>query len=240
MEIINQPSPNWDERKDGQVPSFIIIHYTGTKTAQEAAERFCAANPDDSIGRISPHYMIDGEARVIKFVDEDKRAWHTGKSQWKDITDMNSASIGIEIWNTGHEYECEPYIPAQINSLIDLIEDIRTRWDIADACILGHSDIAPGRKIDPGEHFPWLKLEVNGIGVLPQIMGDDRDALAKDMAGNPALFFEKLKEYGYRYPATDAALLKEFCRHYLPARLEATQPDPEICQALSSLINQVR
>lgn len=243
IDITSRPSPNWDNRKDGQSPSFIIIHYTGTKTADEAAERFIDEAPSDAIGRISPHYMIDGKGQIIKFVDEDKRAWHAGTSQWKDVTDLNSASIGIEIWNTGHEFECEPYIPEQIDALIDLITDIKTRWDIPDQNILGHSDIAPGRKMDPGEHFPWRKLEVNGIGLLPQIWDekdDENGHHVEEMKASPSTFFEALKEFGYTYPASNEVLLKEFCRHYMPEKLGATEPDTEICSALASLIHQVR
>lgn len=208
MNIISCPSLNFDNRADGQSPSMIIIHYTGTLTADEAKIRFCDNQPTDSIGRISPHYMIGERAEIYQFVDEDKRAWHAGRASWGNNTDINSASIGIEIWNTGHEYHFEDFIPDQINTLIELISDIRTRWNIPDKNILGHSDVAPGRKLDPGEKFPWDKLAASGIGLLPQISG-----LTKSDADH---FFDKLRTYGYSYTDHPPILLSEFRRHFLP------------------------
>ena len=154
MKVIPTPSLNFDDRAGGQSPSLIILHYTGTVTADEARLRFCDATPSDSVGRISPHYMIDGDANIYKFVEEDKRAWHAGRASWGAVTDINSASIGIEIWNSGHEFNFEDFIPAQIDAVIALIKDIRSRWDIPNKNILEHSDVAPERKLDPEEKFP--------------------------------------------------------------------------------------
>ena len=147
MQLQKTPTENWNNRQNGAEPHYIILHYTGTKTAEEAAARFLDSTPDqeDLIGRISPHYMIDGASNILQFVEEDKRAWHAGKSFWKTEADMNSHSIGIEIWNTGHEFECEEFIPEQIDALIELINDIRTRWDIPNANILAQK--RPRRKI---------------------------------------------------------------------------------------------
>lgn len=210
MKVILSPSQNFNERADGQKPSMIILHYTGTPTAEEAHERYCDPAPTDDLGRLSPHYMIDGQATIFKYVEEDKRSWHAGRASWGNMTDINSASIGIEIWNTGHEHQFEDFIPAQIDALISLIKDIRTRWDIPDHHILGHSDIAPGRKLDPGEKFPWQKLADAGIGLMPKI-----DATAtSDMSDD--VFFRMLKEYGYTYSDDRAVLLTEFRRHFLP------------------------
>lgn len=229
-------SNNWDKRTTDDGPSYIILHYTGTKSAEEAEVRFCDDNPQDGIGRISPHYMIDGVGQWIKFVEEDKRAWHAGASRWKNITDMNSASIGIEIWNSGHEYEFENFLPKQIESLIELIENIRTRWDIPNANILGHSDIAPGRKIDPGEKFPWRRLELNGIGLMPE-MGDS-SLMAEALLAAPDEFFKLLNGYGYSYTDDRKILLKEFRRHFLPHLLDEPDLDLESCEAILSLVKQ--
>lgn len=241
MKIDEMPSRNWDERADVQSPSFIILHYTGTRTAEEAAERFCNDNPpDDGVGRISPHYLIDGKGKVIRFVDEGKRAWHAGKSSWKSLSDMNSASIGIEIWNSGHEWDLEDYIPEQIDVVIDLIHDIRSRWTIPDAHILAHSDIAAGRKskTDPGEKFPWRKLEVNGIGLMPELMPDYDDEVRR-LVQNPPEFYEKLKLYGYTYTDDPSVLLCEFRRHFLPHCLDVPDLDLETAAAILSLLRQV-
>ncbi|HNQ91414.1 MAG TPA: N-acetylmuramoyl-L-alanine amidase [Alphaproteobacteria bacterium] len=230
------PSQNFDVRADGQNPSYIILHYTGTKTAEEAEARFCNDNPQDQIGRIAPHYMIDGVGQWIKFIEEDKRAWHAGKAQWKDITDMNSASIGIEIWNSGHEFDCEDFLPKQIDSLVELIENIRTRWNIPNANILGHSDIAPGRKIDPGEKFPWRKLEIYGVGLMPD-MGDPSSE-AEAMVSAPESFYQALRDYGYTYTDDQTVLLREFRRHFLPKLLDNQELDLETCAAILSLARQ--
>lgn len=234
-------SENWDDRKNGVIPAFIIIHYTGTVTDAEAASRFRDTNPEDGIGRISPHYMIDGNGDVLRFVEEDKRAWHAGKSFWQGHTDMNSLSIGIEIWNTGHEHNFEPFLPGQIDALIDLITDIRTRWSIPNANILGHSDIAPGRKIDPGEKFPWRTLEINGIGLMPEIDSDQGVSTeSQKLVNDPSGFYKLLKEFGYAPDVDEIVLLREFRRHYLPHLLDRPELDVETCASLLSLIRQSR
>lgn len=222
--ILQTPSLNFDDRAGGQSPTMIILHYTGTRTADEARTRFCDASPTDDIGRISPHYMIDGDAQIYQFVDEDKRAWHAGRASWGDVTDINSASIGIEIWNSGHEFDCEDFIPAQIDVVIALIRDIRTRWDIPDTNILGHSDVAPGRKLDPGEKFPWAKLAKAGIGVMPE--KEQTDAVPK------VDFYAMLKAYGYTYTDDKKILLTEFRRHFLPHLLGVEGVTDEDMRAL--------
>lgn len=234
MKIIPCPSPNFDERAGNQKPSMIIIHYTGTPTADEARLRFCDGEPNDSIGRISPHYMIGENAEIYKFVDEDKRAWHAGRASWGDCKDINSASIGIEIWNTGHEYNFEDFIPEQIDALIGLINDIRTRWAILDKNILGHSDVAPGRKLDPGEKFPWVRLADAGIGVTPSTI----HSLPSEEGLDDKEFFEKLKSYGYTYVQDNQILLTEFRRHFLPRLLSLKNVTNEDIQVINYLINK--
>lgn len=229
MDVRSTPSPNFNIRADNQSPSLIILHYTGTKTAVEAHERFCDPNPTDSIGRIAPHYLIDGDAVVWKYVEEDKRAWHAGAASWGNILDVNSASIGIEIWNSGHEYQCEDFQKNQIKILINLIHDIRTRWTILDKNILGHSDVAVGRKLDPGEKFPWEELAQVGIGLMPQV---STHTLPKDM------FFAALKDYGYTYADDHDALLLAFRSHFLPHRLASGPVGDDECAALASLMFQ--
>jgi N-acetylmuramoyl-L-alanine amidase len=150
-EVIETPSPNFDERK---LPvSMLVLHYTGMPDAASAITRM--ASPES---KVSAHYVVAEDGAVIRMVDEGKRAWHAGLSYWRGLTDINSASIGIEIVNPGHEWGYRPFPPAQIDSLIPLVHDIVGRYAITRGNVVGHSDIAPARKLDPGELFPWAQL----------------------------------------------------------------------------------
>lgn len=147
----NYKSPNFTARRGGhEIPSMIIIHYTGMKTGQEALERLC-----DPEAQVSAHYVIEENGDIYQLVDDDKRAWHAGASEWQGETDINSASIGIELVNPGHEWGYRDFPDVQIEALIELSKDLVERYGIPVERILGHSDVAPGRKQDPGELFPW-------------------------------------------------------------------------------------
>ena len=165
MKIEAHPSPNFNDRK--YPIDMLVFHYTGMETGQEALNRMC-----DSDAEVSAHYMIWEDGRVVQLVGEDKRAWHAGVSSWQGDDDLNSRSIGIEIVNGGHDWpladgDLPPYPDAQIEALIALCLGILERWEIPAHRIVGHSDIAPTRKADPGEHFPWSRLARAGIGVWP-------------------------------------------------------------------------
>lgn len=136
----------------------IIIHYTGMKTAQDALDRLCNPDPDQPFGRVSAHYTIDLNGDIYAHVHPDKRAWHAGVSKWQDREGLNDYSIGIELVNKGHEHGYHTFPDAQINSLIALIQYLKTQYDIPSEFVLGHEDIAPDRKQDPGELFPWDSL----------------------------------------------------------------------------------
>lgn len=151
------PSPNFGERRDGVVPSIIVIHYTGTQDAAEALAWYQNEIGDPAIGEISAHYMIDRGGEIYAMVPEDKRAWHAGKSEWQGVDDVNSHSIGIELVNTGEE----PFPQAQMDGLVALCRDIMARHDIK--WVLGHEDVAPGRKADPGPLFDWVCLAASGV-----------------------------------------------------------------------------
>ena len=185
MKIIQTPSPNFDERTL-QI-SLLILHYTGMESAEAALAHM--RNPE---AKVSAHYMIDERGEIYQLIDEDKRAWHAGLSEWQGETDINSASIGIEIVNGGHNFpnkhpnkkssdfankaiSLPQYPDAQINAVIALSKAIIHRH--GPLMILGHSDIAPARKIDPGEHFPWQGLAAAGLGFWPDIKTDDRRIL---------------------------------------------------------------
>jgi N-acetylmuramoyl-L-alanine amidase len=241
--ILQCPSPNFDDRRETAPPSLIILHYTGTQTAQEAKDRFCAADVADAIGRISPHYMIDGEGNILQFVREDKRAWHAGRASWRGVTDINSASIGIEIWNTGHEFDLEEFLPVQMESVIDLVRGIKSRWGIRDENILGHSDVAPGRKIDPGEKFPWSLLAEAGLGVMPDITAED-DAVGAEWFHARGAFYAALAQYGYDFTDDPLTLTTEFQRHFLPHLFlmpgKVGEVTLETCASLASLVRQAK
>ncbi|MGQ0526507.1 MAG: N-acetylmuramoyl-L-alanine amidase [Alphaproteobacteria bacterium] len=198
-------SPNFDARKGGAAPCMIIFHYTGMKTVEDALKRLC-----DPAAKVSAHYVVEEEGRVHALVDEKDRAWHAGVSYWRGEADINSHSIGIEIVNPGHEFGYRAFPDAQIMAVIKLCQGIISRYNIAPENILGHSDIAPSRKIDPGELFPWQKLAERGVGKwfgeneIPQ----DFDALIKFLI-----------EYGYNPGEKKEDLTRAFHRHFAPEKL---------------------
>ena len=179
-------SPNYNDRKSGVRLQYVVLHYTGMPDAASALARLC-----DPAAEVSAHYMIDEDGTVYALVDEAHRAWHAGKSFWRGETDINSASIGIELVNPGHEFGYRPFPNAQIAALNLLLRDIVTRNGLdPKTCLLGHSDIAPERKQDPGELFPWQDLAQEGLGLqatdLPEIdlsVGTDISKLQATLRG---------------------------------------------------------
>lgn len=224
MKIEAQPSPNFNDRK--HPIDMLVLHYTGMATGQEALDRMC-----DASAEVSAHYMIWEDGRIIQLVGEDKRAWHAGVSSWQGDGDLNSRSIGIEIVNGGHDWPLEggelpPYPEAQIEALIELCTGILSRWDIPARRIVGHSDIAPARKDDPGEHFPWAHLASAGIGVsLPSAANDLSDANPArgedERAISASALQAMLAEIGYEIEPTGAfddateAVVRAFQRRWV-------------------------
>jgi N-acetylmuramoyl-L-alanine amidase len=151
MNIIDTPSPNHDERP-GPI-TMIVLHYTGMADAESAIQRL-----RDPAAKVSAHYLVAEDGTTLRMVDESRRAWHAGSSHWRDVDDVNSASVGIEIVNPGHEFGYRPFPDEQMVSVIRLVSDIKSRYGITRGNIVGHSDIAPARKRDPGELFPWHSL----------------------------------------------------------------------------------
>lgn len=163
MTVIQRPSPNFDDRPaDGRV-TILVMHYTGMKTGEEAMQRLT-----DAASKVSSHYTVEEDGRVFQHVAEDKRAWHAGVSYWRGETNVNARSIGIEIVNPGHEFGLRPFAEAQIAAAISLAQGILARHPIAPFGVVGHSDVAPLRKDDPGEMFPWKRLARAGIGPWPE------------------------------------------------------------------------
>jgi N-acetylmuramoyl-L-alanine amidase len=187
MNIISYPSPNFNERAFGN-PDMIIIHYTGMKTANQALERMS----DNNQPRVSAHFFINMQGDIYQLVDMQKRAWHAGVSNWEGITDINSRSIGIELENKGHEWGYHAFPKLQIKALIKLLDKIRNQYIIQDKHIIGHSDIAPLRKKDPGYLFPWHILAQYGHGIAPFIL--KKTIYHK----NRMKFIENLSDFGYQ------------------------------------------
>ncbi|MFW8636946.1 N-acetylmuramoyl-L-alanine amidase [Cribrihabitans pelagius] len=185
------PSPNRGPRRDGLMPSLIVLHYTAMESAAAALERLC-----DPLAEVSAHYLIGGDGTLWQMVREDARAWHAGAGEWRGQDDINSRSIGIELDNTGSH----PFSAPQLEALEALLADIMARWDIASAGVIGHSCMAPGRKSDPGPRFDWLRLERQGLAARP--------ALQQPVApGDAAAFRKAAHAAGFTASADDGALL---------------------------------
>mgnify|MGYP002713000724 CR=1 FL=1 len=199
MQLIRYPSPNFgDRRGDGPV-DMLVLHYTDMVSAQEALDRLC-----DPAAEVSAHYLIDEDGRVYQMVDEDKRAWHAGVSFWRGCRDVNSRSIGIELANPGHLNGYRPFPSAQMESLARLCRSILARHPIEQRNVIAHSDVAPGRKKDPGELFQWRWLSKEGVGRWPELVrASDRDLIGS------------LAEIGYCVD-DEAAAIEAFQRHYRP------------------------
>ena len=216
MQLIEAPSPNFDVRR--VPPDMVVLHYTGMATGEAALARM-----RDPQSKVSAHYMVEDDGRVFALVPEERRAWHAGVSFWKGTRDCNGASIGVEIVNPGHDLGYRPFPEAQIEALIALLGDVRSRWDIPDGRILGHSDVAPERKIDPGELFPWKTLAEAGHGLwveppippgAPLSQGDEGPGVFALQAGLTRLGYDNAPSG--RYDEITATNVAAFQRHWRP------------------------
>ena len=232
MQIHSSPSPNFDQRKYRL--DMLVLHYTGMETGGAALARM-----RDPAAKVSAHYMLWEDGRVDQLVDAADRAWHAGVSSWQGDEDLNSRSIGIEIVNGGHDFPrpdgaLPPYPQTQIDALIELCHLILADHDIPQTRIVGHSDIAPSRKQDPGEHFPWERLARAGIGIWPDVEGTqntgiDGKGLTPGETGASVRQMQKfLAEIGYGLPVNGTydelteAVVRAFQRRWLPERLSGT------------------
>jgi N-acetylmuramoyl-L-alanine amidase len=219
------PSPNVEARKDGRTPDMILLHYTGMQTGAAALERLCA--PDS---KVSAHYVVFEDGRIVQCVPEDRRAWHAGVASWAGEPDINSCSIGIEIVNPGHEFGYPDFPLRQTAAVISLCRSILTRrGPLAPDRILGHSDVAPARKQDPGEKFPWDLLNESGIGhwVRPAPLNLEGPSLQPGEQGEVVTRLQRaLRGYGYaieetgHYDEATQLVLTAFQRHFRPARVD--------------------
>ena len=217
-QVTDHPSPNFGARPDGIVIDMLVIHYTGMRTGATALKWLC-----DPAAEVSAHYLIEEDGRLFRLVDEAERAWHAGAGLWRGDSNINDRSIGIELVNPGHEYGYRPFPAAQMAALIGLARDILARHPLPAQNVVGHSDVAPMRKQDPGELFDWRALAAAGIGAWPDAPGDGE-------AGDVGAL---LTEIGYDTNDLELALVA-FQRRYLPARVDG-QLDADVLNQLAAV-----
>ncbi len=199
MKPTPHPSPNFGERRDGVIPDMVVLHYTAMDSATAALDWLCTPEAE-----VSAHYLISEGGEVFSLVPEDMRAWHAGAGRWGMVTDVNSRSIGIEIANTGFV----PFPEPQMVALEGVLHDIMRRWAIQPERIIGHSDMAPGRKIDPGLRFDWRRLALGGLSVWPK---DGKMGKPDEVA-----FADALRAFGMTSDASPETLLAAFRLRFRP------------------------
>jgi N-acetylmuramoyl-L-alanine amidase len=238
MRLIDAPSPNLDARL--KPPDMIILHYTGMPTGAEALARL-----RDPAAQVSAHYLIEEDGRVFLLVPEERRAWHAGVSYWKGERNLNGASIGIELVNPGHDWGYQPFPDGQIESLLELVGGIRGRWSVPDGRILAHSDVAPDRKLDPGELFPWKRLAEAGHGLWAEpdpapgaslAPGEESTAVFALQAGLMRLGYDCAPSGVYDEATTTT--VSAFQRHWRPARVDGAA-DGETRARLIALLRSI-
>jgi N-acetylmuramoyl-L-alanine amidase len=216
-------SPNFGQRHDIPAPDMIVLHYTGMESGDAAEAWLC--NP---ASEVSSHYLVHEDGRIVQMVRERDRAWHAGKSSWHGRTDINSCSVGIEIVNPGHAFGYKAFPKEQIAAVIELCQGIAIRHAIRPERVLAHSDIAPGRKVDPGEKFPWKVLAGAGVGLFVQPARNTPGVVLDLGSAGPAV--EELQSllfhYGYGIDITGAfdeqtrTVVAAFQRHFRPRRVD--------------------
>jgi N-acetylmuramoyl-L-alanine amidase len=216
-------SPNFGPRAEGATPDCLILHYTGMETGDAAEAWLCAPE-----SQVSSHYLVHEDGSIVQMVRESDRAWHAGKGSWKGRSDVNSFSIGIEIVNSGPLAAFPEFPAVQVDAVAELARDICARHHISPERVLAHSDVAPGRKIDPGERFPWLRLAELGVGhyVTPSGIGGGR-FLAMGDRGEPVEALQSmLSVYGYGleinglFDEATKIVVEAFQRHFRPIRVD--------------------
>ena len=219
MIIKTKYSPNFSKKaRNLRDIKIIVIHYTGMQSRIESIRRLLSPKH-----QVSCHYLIDRKGEILKMVNENKVAWHAGKSKWKSFKNLNKNSIGIELINKGHEFGYEKFSKVQISKLIKLCLNLKRKYNIKDSNIVGHSDIAPLRKQDPGEKFPWKKLQKKKLGIwYKNFKFKSKGQINKK---NVKSFYKNLFKIGYRYfdqnkrTSKDALIVKAFQRRFLPREI---------------------
>jgi N-acetylmuramoyl-L-alanine amidase len=234
------PSPNHAERIGCTRPDILLLHYTGMPDAGRALAWLCAPE-----SKVSAHYFVFEDGRIVQSVPEARRAWHAGAAYWAGERDINSRSIGIEIANPGHDFGYPDYPVQQIEAVIALCRDIVARNEIPADRVLAHSDVAPSRKQDPGEKFPWRLLHQNGIGcwVEPATIVEGAQLVPGDTQEEVTRLQADLRRFGYGVEATGmfdqltADVVSAFQRHFRPARVDGVA-DPSTRATLGALLAQ--
>lgn len=232
------PSPNYGDRNKGLTPDMIVLHYTGMPDAEGAITRLCSDGTD-----VSAHYIVLEEGRIVQTVPEAKRAWHAGSSFWAGEDDINSCSIGIEIINRGHDWGYPDYPARQIAAVTALCRGILLRRNMPTHRVLGHSDVAPARKKDPGEKFPWHLLASSGVGhwvhPAPIVAGE---GLRTGADGDQVKALQQaLARYGYSieitgiYDVPTTEVVTAFQRHFRPERIDGVA-DLSTLETLEALL----
>lgn len=231
-------SPNFGPRREAARPDMIILHYTGMETGEAAEAWLC--NPESEV---SSHYLVHEDGRIVQMVRETDRAWHAGRGSWNGAADINSSSIGIEIVNSGIEGGLPQFPDAQIEAVIALCRDISARHSISRERILAHSDVAPGRKIDPGPMFPWRRLAEAGIGHFAGPFGDVPTAPSApgDTGAAVEMLQSMLQLYGYGieitgvFDSSTQSVVEAFQLHFRQARVDGVA-DAETVATLHALL----
>lgn len=218
--MIERASPNYSDRPSGTAVDMLVLHYTGMESCGVALDRLC-----DPAAEVSAHYLIDEDGTVYAMVPEDKRAWHAGVAHWRGEANINDRSIGIELVNPGHEFGYRPFPPDQMTALVTLCLDILSRHAIPARNVVGHSDVAPTRKQDPGEHFAWSRLAKAGIGLWPSSMST---VPVDENTVGPALV-----EIGYEIVDVEAALTA-FQRRFRPETVDG-KLDADTAQLIATV-----
>jgi len=227
MECVAAPSPNFDDRPANTPVDILLMHYTGMETGAAAVARLT-----DPEARVSAHYTVDEDGTIYAHVPEDKRAWHAGLSYWAGARDINARSIGIEIVNPGHEFGYRSFPDVQIEAVIALSLDILSRHAVPPERVIGHSDVAPARKTDPGELFPWRKLARAAVGLWPENCQGRLDIP----------FTDGLRAFGYGLApdmeVSAPTVIEAFQRHWRPAAINGVA-DAECEAILATLLQRI-
>lgn len=235
-------SPNFGPRREVLRPDMILLHYTGMESSAAAEAWLC-----DPASEVSAHYLVHEDGRIVQMVREADRAWHAGRGSWRGRTDVNSLSVGIEIANPGHAFGYPDFPDVQIEALIALCRGIASRHAIPPERVLAHSDTAPGRKVDPGEKFPWARLAAAGVGhwAEPAKIGGGRFLAEGDRGAPVEALQSMLAIYGYgidisgTFDATTRTVVEAFQRHFRPALVDGVA-DRSTIETLHRLLSALR
>jgi N-acetylmuramoyl-L-alanine amidase len=243
MKIVERPSPNFNERQGVAGPDILLMHYTGMQSCEAAVARLTSAE-----AKVSSHYTVDEDGTIYAHVPEHLRAWHAGVSHWRGSTDINSRSIGIEIVNPGHEFGYRPFPDAQIEAVIRLSQGIVKRHPIPARNVIAHSDVAPGRKTDPGELFPWKRFADARLGLWVAAKAGSDAPLSHGMTGARVSELQALlARYGYGIDETGTfderteIVVSAFQRHFRPANFDGVADAETLAQlkALHEILDRV-